>query len=321
MLKLVKTACSLMLLAVLFSPASYAASDPCMGLFDDVQKNFAASSLSFTAVAGDQRGMFPYAYTHVFRNGREYVSWRALNGEVAGYALRDLKGYEFNDDKGLTQRLTWHQTQVFDRLMAAKTQLEGYQCVFSGRTRLSGRKVSLLRLSPKNDQRYGFALALDDDQKLPVELNLITPQGALVFKITAADIVRNPKDAAFDDEMFDKFDLLRKAPAADEKLDPWGFIRIPPYFTMVSEGSVQTDDGSVSPYQQFSDGIFSFRVYINSRTSMYLKEVTAGSLSVYRTQDANREYAVTGDIPMELAHSILAEIDGSGRKASGVKAR
>ena len=66
--------------------------------------------------------------------------------------------------------------------------------------------------------------------------------------------------------------------------------------------------GDVSPYQQFSDGVFSFRVYINSITSMILPEVSAGVLNVYRMHDANREYAIVGDIPMELAKNVLSGV-------------
>ncbi|MGN0909499.1 MAG: MucB/RseB C-terminal domain-containing protein [Succinivibrio sp.] len=306
--ELVKTACSVALFAVLFflNPAR-AADDGCMEGFVKARQDFGASSVKFTAGVGDQRGMFPFAYRHVARDGREYVLWRSLNGAVAGYAMRDLSGFDFNEDKGARAPLTWHPSQVFDRLMSPKTKLQGYQCVFSGRTRLNGRKVSLIRLIPTSDQRYGFAVALDDEQGIPVEVNVTTPSGAVALKISAADASADSSpDPVLSDAEFDHFSLSR--PAAQKNLEPWGFIKVPRYFTMVSEGSVQMDDGNVSPYQQFSDGLFTFRVYINSRSSLYLQEASAGTISVYRTQDANREYAVTGEIPMELARQVLSGV-------------
>ncbi len=323
--ELVKTACGFALLAVLFciSPA-YAEDEGCMAVFLKAQQSFSSSNISFTAAAGDQRGMLPFTYRHLSKNAHEYALWRSLNGAVAGYALRDLSGFDFNEDRGARQPLTWRPTQVFDRLMSDKTKLQGYQCVFSGRTRLNGHRVSLIRLIPKSDQRYGFAIALDDKYGVPVELNVTTPSGAGIFKISATDVRNDVSgDNEFSDAEFDHFALSK--PAGQKNLEPWGFIKIPRYFHMMSEGSVQMDDGNVSPYQQFSDGLFSFRVYINSRSSLYLQEVSAGTLSVYRTQDANREYAVTGEIPMELARQVLSEVSSEqnnpDRQSGGASAR
>lgn len=306
--ELVKTAFSLLLFAVLFClQGAQAADDGCMDGFLKARQDFAASNVKFTTGAGDQRGMFPFSYRHLSKGGHEYVLWRSLNGAVAGYALRDLAGFDFNEDKGARLPLTWHPSQVFDRLMSPKTKLQGYQCVFSGRTRLNGRRVSLIRLIPTSDQRYGFAVALDDGQGIPVEVNVTSPSGAVALKISAADVSEDSSsDPVLSDAEFDHFALSR--PEAQENLEPWGFIKIPRYFKMVSEGSVQMDDGNVSPYQQFSDGLFSFRVYINSRSSLYLQEASAGTISVYRTQDVNREYAVTGEIPMELARQVLSGV-------------
>jgi negative regulator of sigma E activity len=306
--ELVKTACSFALLAVLFflNPA-HAADDSCMEGFLKARHDFSVSNVKFTAVVGDQRGMLPFSYRHQYRDGHEYSLWRSLNGAVAGYAMRDLSGFDFNEDRGARQPMTWHPSQVFDRLMSPKTKLHGYQCVFSGRTRLNGHRVSLIRLIPTSDQRYGFAVALDDGKGIPIEVNVTSPSGAGVLKISAADAVSDASsDPVLSDAEFDHFALSR--PAAQENLEPWGFIKVPRYFAMVSEGSVQMDDGNVSPYQQFSDGLCSFRVYINSRSSLYLQEASAGTISVYRTQDANREYAVTGEIPMELARQVLSGV-------------
>ncbi len=304
-----KTASALLLTVLLSLHSAKAADDNCMKIFESMQQRVSSSDLSFTATAGDIRAIYPYSYQHAVRNGHEYAQWRTLNGEAQGYALRDLEGFDFNEDRDLKAPLSFHVTQIFDRLVSKHTKLEGYQCIFSGRTRLNDRKVSLLRLLPSNDQRYGFALAIDDDSYLPVELNLVSPQGTGVTKISATDIKKGISSSIFSDEDFDKFALLKSAKT--DKLDPWGFLKIPPYFKMTAQGAMQMPEGDVCPYQQFSDGVFSFSVYINSLSSVTMPEISAGAVSVYRMHDKNREYAVVGEIPMELAKSILSEV---GRK-------
>ena len=287
---------------------SQATEDNCMRIFTDMQHRFSVADVSFTATVGDLRSIVPFSYRHGYVNGSEYVVWKTLNGESEGYALRDLDGFDFNDDRSLKKPLSWHNTQVFDRVVSSKNELKGYQCIFSGRTRLNGRKVSLLRLLPRNDLRYGLAMAVDDGSGFPVELEVVTPQGAGVTKISATDIKKN--DHALNipsDNDFERFSLLKTAKA--EPQDAWGFINIPPYFNIVSQGAVQMPDGGdVCPYQQFSDGIFSFRVYINSISTVTLPEVRVGALSIYRMHDANREYAVVGEIPMEMAKSVLSKV-------------
>ena len=304
-----KTAGALVLTVLLSLKTAIAADDNCMKIFETMQQRVSTSDLSFTATAGDIRAILPFSYQHVIRNGHEYVMWRTLNGEAQGYALRDLEGFDFNEDKDLTAPLSFHPTQIFDRLVSRHTKPEGYQCIFSGRTRLNGRKVSLLRMVPSNDQRYGFALAVDEDSYLPVELNLVSPQATGIVKISATDIKKGIALPIPADEEFDKFALLKTAKS--DKLDPWGFLKIPAYFKMVEQGAMQMPEGDVCPYQQFSDGLFSFRVYINSISSVTMPEISAGAVSVYRMHDQNREYAVVGEIPMELAKSIPSEV---GRK-------
>lgn len=306
-LHFLKNVGSLFFLSV-FSLHIQAAEDNCMHIFTNMQHRFSVSDVSFTATVGDLRSIIPFSYRHDYANGHEYTVWRTLNGESEGYALRDLDGFDFNDDRSLKKPLSWHNTQVFDRLVSEKNELKGYQCIFSGRTRLNGRKVSLLRLLPRNDLRYGLSMAIDDESGFPVELEVVTPQGAGVTKISATDIKKNVKAGNMpSDNEFERFSLLKTANT--EPQDAWGFVNIPPYFNLVSQGAVQMPDGGdVCPYQQFSDGIFSFRVYINSISSVTLPEVRVGSLSVYRMHDANREYAVVGEIPMEMAKSVLSNV-------------
>lgn len=302
--KLFKTAGSLALLAVLFCPIHAQAAEDCMQTVYSMQQRFSSSNLSLTAVVSDARIALPYSYTRRVHGGHEYAEWRSLNGEVVGYAMRDLEGYDFNEDKQLKLPLAWHSTGVFDRLMSPKNRLEGYQCTLSGRTRLNGHKVQLLRIFPGTDPRYSFGLAVDDDSHLPVEVNLMSPAGNIVTKISATSLSRG-SNLTLNDADFAGFISKEQSP---ETVDPWGFLNLPPHFTMTEKGSVRMSDGDVSPYQQFSDGIFSFRVYINSISSIYLPEVSAGSISIFRMRDANREYCVTGEIPMDLAKSVLKNV-------------
>lgn len=334
MFKISETAGTLVISAVLFLSAPAAAeslqtqdsgeaapaagSEPqCLDSFHALQKNFAASNLEFTAMSGDARTIVPLTYIHARKDGRSYSLWKTLNGEVSGYALRDGKGFDFNRDRSYTGPLTWHTTQIFDRFFSEGTKLRSYNCLIAGRSRISGYKAALLRFVPEDGLRYGYVLAYDEDEMLPVELMMTAPSGMVVSRISATSIKKSSTPSfPVDDETFDLHEgrAAQQQKLPDSPLDPWDFLVIPPDFVMTDSGVLKFKDGEVSPYQVFSDGLTDFRIYINSKSSLYLPAVNTGSLTVFRKADQNREYAVTGEIPLALAEEILSKVKGDSEQ-------
>ena len=287
----------------------------CFGNFRAVRQSISGSAVEYTIISGDPRGMFPLTFLHRRQGGRSYSLWKTLNGEVSGYALRDGRGFDFNRDRSYTGPLTWHPTQIFDRLFAEGTEVSGYNCLISGRSRISGYKTALLRFVPEDGMRYGFVVAYDEESMLPVELMITEPSGMLVYKISATSIKKAPAGPfPVTDEAFDRFEERQQqaeASARPARLDPWDFLVIPPHFAMTGRGVLKFPDGEVSPYQVFSDGLTDYRIYINSKSSLYLPAVSSGTLTVFRKSDSNREYAVTGEIPLVLAEEILSKVKGT----------
>lgn len=282
------------------------AQEGCLPQFVQLKQRLGSANLAMTAVAGDARGMYPFSYERSVQDGHVYTLWKALNGEVAGYALRDEQGYDFNRDQSYSGPLSWHPTMIFDRLFDPGRQLKGYSCVLTGRTRLSGHKVTMLKLVPQDGLRYTFLVASDDDSQLPVELSVVSPQGQLVYKITATDLQLGQAQERGADSVFDRF--LPGRSASHGKLEPWSFLQVPRYFSLVAEGISPDVDGESCPYQVYSDGLVDYRVYINNRSSLYLPAVVSGALSVFRVAATRREYAVVGEVPLEVAGEVFSKL-------------
>ena len=87
----------------------------------------------------------------------------------------------------------------------------------------------------------------------------------------------------------------------------WPELNIPSVYTLVAHGKY-IEGGPECIYQEYSDGITSFRVYRNKRSSIFYPVLTNGSLSVVRKNSINYEYSVVGEVPVALAEYVLTKI-------------
>ena len=154
----------------------------CMELFNQVQEAYSKSNFEATVIESNPMALELYSLAHFDRSGISYSSWKSLNNEIAGYALRNNKGFDYNTNRSYIGPLSWHQSLVWDKLFSNKTKLVGYECTLIGRSRLAGRRVSVLRLNPIDEVRYGFMVAKDEDTSLPVELAITTPSKMVNFE-------------------------------------------------------------------------------------------------------------------------------------------
>ncbi len=316
----------------------------CMDGFAQMQKNVSNSDLSFTAVTGLNTNLYSFTYIHNRVNGESYSLWRSLNGEVAGYALKGLRGYDFNSDRNYKGPLTWRHTQIFDRLFNVETKLSGYTCILTGRTRISGHRATLLRLAPLDDLRYNYVIAADDITMLPLELNVVSPDGFVVMKVNATNLQTGDEveKFSFDEEALTQFskseslngeaksaasDIPSKyctydsilletnnhnsAAAAPGSAAAWSELNIPAQFKLLSRGSIKQTDNTFVPFQLFSDGIVTFRVYKNKKSTLIMPAVTNGTLTILRREFGPYEYALVGEVPPQLAESVLARLGAS----------
>lgn len=287
--------------------ASENLNDQCYLSFRELQKSYTQSNADFTIVSGNGNNMIPYALNHRFHNERSYSLWKSLNGEVSGYFLRNGYGFNFNQDRNSASPLSWHQTNIWDRLFDDKLQLQDYNCMIAGRTRLSGHKVTILRLAPEDDLRYSFIIAKDEDSFLPVELNVINPSGVLALKLTATVMnFSSEGNFAYNDELFDHFDLVKKSQSA-VSAENWPILNIPKQFSLLESGIVTIGENEV-PFLRYGDGITDFRVYRHKPQSLYIPSAVNGTLTVLRRSDIKYEYAVVGEIPLQLSEFVLKRL-------------
>ncbi|MGN1281084.1 MAG: MucB/RseB C-terminal domain-containing protein [Succinivibrio sp.] len=297
-------------LAVLLSLGSAFADDSskCLNIFSSMKKTYNSSNFEATIIDSSQPAIQLYSLAHFSKNNGSYSTWKALNNEVSGYALRQDLGFDYNQNRSYVGPLTWHQTLIWDRLLSSNRDLSGYDCSIIGRTRLAGRKVSVIRMTPVDDVRYSFLFSKDDETSLPVEIGVLSPSQIFVAKFTISALhSASPENLVFPDETFDRI-IGSESQKTDKKDEVWPELTIPNPFVMTSSGVQSQEDGSSLEYQVFSDGMVDFRVYKNSLSSLNIQSATDGTITVLRKNSKNYEYAVVGEIPLELSAIVLSKI-------------
>ncbi len=308
----------------------------CFDSFKETRERVSTGSTQTVVILSNGAGIAPYITLQSDApNGKHYTLWQTLNGEIKGYALRDGEGFDYNDNTIAALPLTWHSTFVWDSLFASKKELKSFSCVLMGRTRVMGKKVSLLRLMPQENLRYSYLIAKDELSGFPVELTILDPKGAVMTRMTTMDSrTITSQNFPITEDIFDGFETryaqhlkeeaerkgtgqtdnlasaaVKEPKAQSSQLYPWKVLQIPPVYELVSSG-VFEQAGPNCVYQEYSDGLTTFRVYRNTSSTMHFPVLTNGTISVVRKKTGKYEYTVVGEVPIALAEYVLTRVNG-----------
>lgn len=374
------------------------ATQGCINSFNETREQVLKTNAQSVIMLSSTNGIAPYITLQTLEQGRRYVLWQSLNGEIKGYALRDGKGFDYTNSANVPLPLSWHPTLIWDNLFSSRKDLRNYSCVLTGRTRVMGKRVSLLRLIPQEGLRYSFMIAKEDESDFPVELTIIDHKGNVASRLTTMDSrIISGVEFPVSDSVFDRIEqsgmghvesmalspgltggqelntsnnqdspasevkdqvirqselssdqeqsesqedaalqLMLPAPtrsagvtvAADGssqvlsqdlvtgsnenqadkvRFKTWPELNIPNVYQIVDEGTF-VEGGQSCLYQEFSDGMTSFRVYRNQRSTVFYPVLTNGTITIVRRNSPQYEYSVVGEVPVNLAEFVLTKI-------------
>ncbi len=194
-----------------------------------------------------------------------------------------------------------------------------YDFVTMGRAREAGTACQVLRIVPKDGLRYSYMLWIDEKSYLPLRADLIDRYGEVLEQYRSISYSVNDKlaevMAGFDDVQLPEVLSLPKSKVSDTFWSvgwkPNGFksINLNRYRMINSERVVEN--------QMFSDGLFSFSVYVATRDEHSLKGqlVRQGRRTLHSYIKDEREVSVVGDIPPETAKRIAQSVVFDNSKA------
>lgn len=190
------------------------------------------------------------------------------------------------------------------------------------RTRIMGRDVRLIAVTPRDEFRYGYRLWIDEATAMPLKTQLCDGRGDVIEQIVFANLSLPERipDTAFRPQVStDGFRWLRNHPEAEKASagPPWEALRLPPGFRMTVRGA-QVMPGARDPVDHlvFSDGLASVSVFVEPRTverDAPAKPAAGrvGSSNAFSTVVDGHRVTAVGEVPPNtvrfIANSVKAQ--------------
>ncbi|MEZ8147402.1 sigma-E factor regulatory protein RseB [Enterovibrio norvegicus] len=187
-----------------------------------------------------------------------------------------------------------------------------YDFVPLGRAREAGLACDVVRVSPKDGARYSYVLWIDQGSRLLVRADLLDRDGDPIEQYRALSLVVSPKLS----DAMSKLAALELPPVVQvpkqEKSElRWQVTALPNGFKPIYSNRhrlLMTERPVES--QMFSDGLFSFSVYLAEADKMSVREqlVRKGGRTLHSHVSGNAEITVVGDIPPATAKKVAESV-------------
>ncbi len=186
-----------------------------------------------------------------------------------------------------------------------------YDVISMGRAREAGAICDVIRVTPKQADRYGYVLWLDRENHLLLRADLLDQQGKVIEQYLALSFeigedleqVLSPLNEIILPEVL--------SPTSDSMTLPWSLEYVPEGFSplVVSRHRPMNLDQTVET-KMYSDGVFSFSVYLMSvgQSTVPQQWGKQGRRTIVTTQKGQQEVVVIGDIPVSTAKRIAESV-------------
>ena len=196
-------------------------------------------------------------------------------------------------------------TPAFSEKVIATQNL--YRLSMRGDGRIAGRKAVQLSIAPKNNDRYGYRVWLDEETGLLLQSHLVD-RGRVreIFQFTGLEIDK-PLTAgdlatAISDEAISHDLTLDISDQPDKPV--WRVSWLPDGFRLVRVGGNRL---------HFSDGLAAFSVFVEPPGSAVLPDMTTtigGTVVIIRRlQKTGPQVAVVGAVPVTMAQRVAESVE------------
>ena len=276
-------------------------------------------STSFVVVKNNQAE--PYHWYHgVDPQGIEYEVLSVLNGprrdtlrrdNVVSYLEPDSKPYSVN-----SKNISGPIPSVFRQNIEVLTK--SYDFVSVGKSRILGRPAQIIRIVPKDADRYGYWLWLDQESSLLLKTAMITRKGHLLEQVqfTYLEITKQLSKSLANlakAELPKVIDIPKMATNDDFT---WQVNWLPLGFKQIKADHHQINlTKQTVEFMQFSDGLVNVSVYVapSKLTSRPVEYVKDGATIVLTQVVNGKEISVVGKVPGDTAKAIADSVSFRNR--------
>ncbi|MFM2590933.1 sigma-E factor regulatory protein RseB [Vibrio sp. TBV020] len=189
---------------------------------------------------------------------------------------------------------------------------EFYDFVQVGRAREAGVACQVLRVVPKDGQRYSYVLWVDENSKLPLRADLVDRDGEVLEQYRTISYNVNEKiEQALSGLNQAKLPEVLSLPKGQIENAHWTVSWVPNGFEPKELNRYRMNDTErMVESQMYSDGLFSFSVYISQSDNLSLKGqlVRQGRRTLHSFVRGEHEISVIGDVPPATAKRIAQSV-------------
>lgn len=261
-------------------------------------------------------------FRHAVNEGKQYAQLLELDNSKVEIIQRDQTVSYFGSD---FQPFSLSSAYIVDSLpsvfFANFNELAAhYNFIDVGKSRVADRVARVIRIVPKDDFRYQYTVWIDEQNNLLLQSHLTDRDGRLLemFRVIHQYMNEQIKSIIEPIDLLILPTLLSQQKESGSTKVSWKANWLPAGFSVLNSAKQSFSDVPISSdlteSQLFSDGLFSFTVYVSPNKGVSFNEQfwQQGGTTIYSHTLGNNDVFVVGDIPMISAKQVVQNLQFAG---------
>ncbi|MCA2015973.1 sigma-E factor regulatory protein RseB [Vibrio tritonius] len=305
---------STLMLFSLNTPVAFAEEPSAEALLHQMNKASQQLNYELSYILIKKNSIEPILYRHAREKDQQFAHLVYLSGPVREVIRRgDEVSYIEPGVEPFTIESSNMVAPLIPMLNSDVDQIgKYYDFVKIGRAREAGAPCQVLRIVPKDGLRYSYVLWVDEHSDLPLRADLVDRDGEVLEQYRTISYSLNDKLAQLMSGLNSvQLPEVLSIPKGNIKQAHWSVEWVPDGFKAmeINRYRMAITDRLVES-QMFSDGLFSFSVYVSERDNNSLKNqlIRQGRRTVQSYVEGTNEISVVGDIPPQTAQRVAQSV-------------
>lgn len=273
-------------------------------LYDDYQIYF--------VVDESTDDFYTLRYRHLGEGSGNYAQLLYLEGSGKEIILYNNTVSYFQPESASFSFPTKRIIEVFPEVIYAdfKKLSQYYDFVLLGKARVADRTSKLIRIIPKDKDRYNYVIWIDEKSHLPLRIDLLDLESNIIRQLKVVSVDLNFDKQALKSGIESRdYPILFPSNSEKQTFNSWQVNWLPAGFTEKAAYNIDFEQSLIDT-RLFSDGVFSFTVNVSEASSSENSNsvVSQGIKTIYSANIDKMNVVIIGNIPVDTIEKIARNI-------------
>ncbi|MCX8663855.1 MucB/RseB C-terminal domain-containing protein [Gilliamella sp. B2887] len=300
---------------MLFTFTSYAEdTEKALQLLNNMHKAVKTSTYQIHFLSQDKdQYVTTYEYSHLGSEKQDNIKAQLLylEGPAKEIILHNGVTSYFQPDSASFSITSSRITEAFpDVIYNDFSQLvDVYDFILLGKTRTANHSVQLVKIIAKDKDRYSYIIWIDDENFLPLRIDLLDQSGEIISQQKVVDLNENFEPKTIKEYIDSRtYPILLSIEKQNNILEVWRLAWLPKGFKEIAAYNVNFYNSDIAT-KLFSDGVFSFTVNVSSDQSNQSNQlIMQGDRTIFSTNINNKNIIIIGNLPKVTIERIAQNI-------------